>query len=468
MSERIRPTTSEPGGEPGLPKRLIAAVATGMPLTPLNSTMIAVAMVQIQSHFSISLATTSWILTSFYIAAAMGQPLMGGIVDLIGPRRVYCIGLALVTASGVLSPLSPNFPFLVGCRVLLAFGTAAAYPAGMAIYRRESRDGRPPVTALSVSSMAASMTAALGPVLGGFLVSQAGWEAIFLVNIPIALTATVFALRWIPPDRRSESGRPSGLHNLDIAGALCFAIAMTSTLGFLLTVTQRPLWYLLPIAVASWATLGWREMRARQPFIDVRLLRRHPQLVHVLAQFLGVNAVFYCLYYGLPMWMEASRGYTSDRAGLMMLPGALVGLVTTPLAAWLINRIGARRVVAIGMVLMVASSAQLWLLRDTSSVQLVLVTSLMYGLPNSFNNMGLQTLLYLAAPATHTGVAAGMYQSCRYLGAVVSSILIAVIAGTRLTTSGLHHVAVVMVGLAVVLVVASLLGGPASRTEAPR
>ena len=116
-------------------RRLISAVLAGTLLNPLNSSMIAVALILIQSNFRVSAATVSLLLSSFSLAAAIAQPLMGRFSDLFGPRRVFCAGLLLVGVTSALAPLAPAFGWLIVLRMLQALGTSAAYPAGLAIIR---------------------------------------------------------------------------------------------------------------------------------------------------------------------------------------------------------------------------------------------------------------------------------------------------------------------------------------------
>src|SRR5215471_9321630 len=128
--------------QPG--RRLIGAVLAGTLLNPLNSSMIAVALVLIQSDFRVSVATASWLLSGFALAAAVAQPVMGRFADLFGPRRIFCTGLLLVGMASGLAPLAPAFGWLIACRMLQAFGTSAAYPAGLAIIRTSILKARRP------------------------------------------------------------------------------------------------------------------------------------------------------------------------------------------------------------------------------------------------------------------------------------------------------------------------------------
>src|SRR4051794_40578112 len=151
-----------------VPRSLVGTILLGTLLNPLNSSMIAVALVRLRDDFAVTLATASWLVSAFYIAAAVGQPLMGRLADLLGPRRVSCAGWVLVGATGALAPLVPSFGWLVAVRVVQALGTSAAFPAGLALIRRSTPDpsAPPPAAALGALVIGGSVSAALGPVLG--------------------------------------------------------------------------------------------------------------------------------------------------------------------------------------------------------------------------------------------------------------------------------------------------------------
>ncbi|WPD18406.1 MFS transporter [Thermaerobacter composti] len=183
------------GGSPGL---LLAAVAFGALLNPLNSSMIAVALPAIARDFQVPIGRLTWVIAAFYLASAVGQPVMGKVADLVGRRRVFFAGLALVALASALAPLAPTLGALVAARVLQALGSSTLYPAGMAAVRDAftGRTGQ----ALGILAVFASTSAALGPSLGGFLVQAGGWQALFSVNfVPVALSAGL-ALRAFPVD----------------------------------------------------------------------------------------------------------------------------------------------------------------------------------------------------------------------------------------------------------------------------
>ncbi|MBO0686307.1 MAG: MFS transporter, partial [Candidatus Dormibacteraeota bacterium] len=289
----------------GLSRRQLAALVLGTPLNPLNSSMIAVALVRLHTDFSVSLGVASWLVSGFYLAAAASQPLEGRLADRFGPRRVYCAGLVLVVLTGAAAPFVPGFGWLVLIRVLQALGSSTAYPSAMALIRRSSRDpqDRPPATTLAVIAVANTLSSALGPVVGGLLVTLAGWQAIFLVNVPLGAVGLLLALLWLPPDL-NPAGRERSWREvvglIDPPGVLLFAITVTSLLGFLLSLGGTPVWPLLAVPPTAGALLVWRERRAATPFLDVRMLAANRPLLLVLGQFVLVNMAFYTFFFGLP------------------------------------------------------------------------------------------------------------------------------------------------------------------------
>src|SRR5690606_33454763 len=126
--------------------------------------------------------------------------------------------------------------------------------------------------------------------------------------------------------------------------------------------------------------------------------------------------------------------------GLLLLPVTAVSAVVTPLSARLIGRRGPRLALVIGASVLAGSSLLLQLMDDTTPIALVAVFALLLGVPNGFNNLGLQTSLYQTAPASQTGTASGLFQTFRYLGAILSTTVLGLTFESDLTSRGLHHV----------------------------
>lgn len=452
------PTTAAP-----LSWRVVGAVMAGTLLNPLNSSMIAVALLRLSGDFQVDIATATWLISGFALGAAIGMPLMGRLADYFGPRRIFSLGLLLVGLASVLAPLVPSFGWLLGIRTVQAFGSAAAFPAGLAIFRARDRRGQAPAGALGAVSVASSVSAALGPVLGGGLVALAGWPAIFLANIPVILVGLILAWRWLPPDpapRAAADGVArsgwAAVRALDLPGVALFSGLLACLLGFLLSLTGSPLWPLLPLAVLAALLLRRRELHVTTPFLDLRLLAANPPLVRVYAQFAAVNLVLYAIFFGLPLWLEEARGFAPGTTGLLLLPVAGVGVLATPLAARLIDRSGPRPALIVGSVLLLVGVLLLLLFDAATPLPVLLAVGAVLGVPNGFNNLGLQATLYEAAPAQQMGVAGGLFQACRYTGAILSMAIIGLVFGASATSGSLHTLAVILAAVSALLVIASI------------
>jgi len=447
--------------DPNVPPRMLATIALATLLNPLNSSMIAVALVPIQAAFHAGIADATWLISGFYLAGAVGQPLMGRLADQFGPRRVFTTGLALAAVTGALAPMAPSIGWLAGLRVLQAVGTSAAFPSGMAMFRARAGGGpaRPPAGALAAVSIAANVSAAVGPTLGGALVEVAGWPAIFLINFPAAGVGMLLALRWLPPDRGRP--RPESLRSIaglvDLPGVALFSIAIGGLLAFLLSVSSAPRWALLPVAPVAAAALVWRERGTAAPFFDVRMLASNRALTGVYAQFTAVNLVFYSVFFGLPLWLEKARGLGPGQTGLIVMPFAGLGVLATLIAARLIRRRGPRLPLALGAAVLCLGVLLLLLLRQATPLAGVVAIMAVLGLPNGMLNLGLQALLFRAAAGHEMGAASGLFQTCRYVGSVLSTSLLGVVFARGATSSALRSLGVVLAVISLLLLVASLL-----------
>jgi len=439
-----------------VPRRLVFAIVLGTLLNPLNSSMIAVALVTLHREFRVELGTSTWLISGFYLAGAVGQPLMGRLADILGARRVFLTGLSVAGVVAVLAPLSPSFGWLVAARVVQAFATSTAYPSGLGMIRAAAGGKGIPAQALAMVSVAASVSAALGPTIGGLILSVASWQGIFLVNVPITALGIVLGLRWLPDTPPSEV-TGAGLAGLDVPGVLLFAATLTSLLAGLLSVGSSEAWILLAGVPLLALLLIVRELRTATPFFDVRLLVANPVLISVFLQFAAVTFVFYSFFFGLPIWLEEVRGFDPRAAGLLILPVTGLGVIATPIAAALISRRGTRSSSVIGSVVLFAGSALLLTFGPGTPVLGLVAVGLVLGVPNGFNNMGLQAALYEAAPPARTSWAAGQFQTFRYVGAILSSTLLGAVFRQRATTEGLHSMALLLVVVSFALVISSLM-----------
>lgn len=445
--------------------RLILPIVLGTTLNPLNSSMVAVALVTFHRDFAVDLGTSTWLVSAFYLAGAVGQPLMGRLADLLGARRVFLVGLALAGAVSVLAPLAPSFGWLILARVVQALGTSTAFPAGLGLIRAASGRRQVPAGALAMLAIAGSVSAALGPTIGGLLLAAWGWQGIFLVNLPMTVAGIALGL-WLLPAPPPSDASGHGLAGLDIPGVLLFAATLTPLLAALLEHGSALSWALLAVVPVAAALLAVRELRCQSPFFDLRLLARHPAMVGVFVQFAAVTFVFYSFFFGLPVWLEQARGFDARTAGLVVLPLTGLGVLMAPVAARIVERWSPRPAIIAGSAFMLAGTLLLLTLGSETPVLQLLAVSFVLGVPNGFNNMGLQAALYETTPPERISWAGGQFQTFRYVGATMASAVLGTVFKQQATTPGLHGIGLMLAAVSAGLVVASL--ATRRRRPAPR
>jgi MFS family permease len=389
------------------------------------------------------------------LASAIAQPTMGRLADLFGARRIYLISLFLVAAAGLLGRIAPSLSSLVVVRVLLGIGTSGAYPSAMRIFRvRADHLGcEPPRAAMGFLSLAALSTAAIGPLLGGVLTGAFGWHSIFLVNVPLALITALLVLLWTPKDQARRAGFGRVLRELDLGGIGLFAAFLLCLMIFLINL-GRPIWVAGLGATAFGAALGVHSLRTKQPFIDVRMLASNGPLTLTYLRTGVLLMIVYCINYGFAQWLESAAGFTSSKAGLMMLPVSVVGALSS-LAGARTNGIRAPILVSIGSSLL--GCACLLFVDHATPAWIIAVVVTLFGIPQGLFSTATQAAIYIQAPADAIGTAAGFQRTAGYIGAIAATSLLALMYGQRATDHGFHSLAVVLGVLSASLLVVTIV-----------
>ncbi|MFD3309328.1 MFS transporter [Streptomyces sp. NPDC058694] len=427
----------------------------GSALNPINSSIIATAMVPLAADLNVSVGSTAVLVSSLYLASAVAQPTAGKLAEVLGPRRIFLSGIVLVLLGGLVGGLGQNLATLTVARVLIGVGTSAAFPCAMVMIRRRAQDAgltAPPGSVLGGLAIAGMATAAVGPPIGGLIVGAAGWRWAFLVNIPVTAIALVMAVRWLPKDPpldRADSGLRKVAERIDLPGILGFATFMTALVVFLMGLPNLEWIALAVFVVAAAPTVVW-ELRTNAPFFDFRGLAANGALARTyLRQALTLLGV-YSVMYGMTQWMETAHGFSTVQAGLLLLPmGAVSALLSSPLA----RRNLVRGPLVVAALSMLAGSAGIMLLTSTSPAIVIVLVSLVFGVVSATTTVGNQTALYLSAPADRIGTASGLFRTFGYLGTITSSVIGGIAFRDGPTDQGLHSLGLVLVvaGVAVLL-----------------
>lgn len=453
----------------GFDRRLLPPMMLGSVLNPVNSTIIAVTLIPIGNALGAPPSQTAWLVSALYLATALGQPVVGRLIDIFGPRRLFLVSTSLVGVAGVVGTLAPDMGVLIASRVLLGFGTCAGYPAAMALVRSEAeRTGQDsPGGVLTALAVANQTIAVIGPLLGGLLIGLGGWRATFALNVPLALVAVGLGLLRLPKQAGTGESPQRGrlAAQLDLPGMALFAAMLISLLLFLMNLHLRD-WYLLALAAAASAAFAVRELRASTPFINLRVLGGNTPLLATYGRALVAYVVAYSFLYGFTQWTEEGFGLSPFHAGLVQIPMFLVAIGVSILTG---RRKGVRGKLLVGGLGQVVACVVMLMLSGDSPVWMLVLVALIFGVPQGLNSLALQNSVYFQADPERTASSAGLLRTFAYVGSMVASSTAAASFGQRADTGGMHHLAWIMLGAGVLYLLLTVFDRTLGRAtdEAP-
>ncbi len=337
------------------PNQVLAIVCVGIVLANLDLFIVNVALPDIARDFTgAGLADLSWILNGYAIAYAALLVFFGRLAERYRRDASFLLGVALFTLASAACAAAANVTMLVAFRVVQAAGAALMTPTSLGLLLAAfptDRRGHAVRTWTAIGGFAA----ALGPVVGGFLVAWS-WRWIFLVNVPIGVLALVVGMRHLPPVPGHAARRPDARGALLVTigvGVLTYGIMKTAEWGW----ASWPTALTLGVALLLLALFVADCLRAENPFIDPALLRIRPftGAALILAPY---SVAFGAMLLSIALWLQDGWGWSGLKAGLAIAPGPfLVPVTSLLLAGRLIARIGPAAVVALGIVLFAAGMA---------------------------------------------------------------------------------------------------------------
>lgn len=427
-------------------KLIILAVALGVILNPLNTTMITVALPAIQNDFELSATNISWLIASYFIISAIFTPLIGKLSDIYGRKLIFLIGLGLVVVSSILAPLSPNLPMLLAMRGIQAIGTSALFPAGVGIIRNTIQNNQNRV--IGTLAVFATTSAAFGPTIGGVLVQFGGWPVIFYVNLPILAIGIVLTLMFIPKDEKNKATS----YKLDVIGILLFSLFITSWMIFLLGLENSVQIGTLVLAIGITIVFYMYEKRREEPFIDVNFFRKNLNITVIYGQYILSTVIFFAVLLSFPTFIQIVLGESSQMAGIVMLSLSIFAMIMTPIATRWMERAGFRIPLLASVLVGLVGVVLLFTVKDDSLLIWVGVVLAVTGISNGIQNIGLQNLLYTYIAPEESGIASGLLMTSRFIGNILASSIYGVAFATGMSVANMSTMAIALLVVAVVLV----------------
>ncbi len=339
----------------GLQYKWIVAMVTiiGVFMAILDSTIVNIAIPRLQTVFGADLHSVQWVLTGYILAQGVATPLVAFFTDRFGIKRFYIISLVLFTVGSALCGLSWNLPLLILFRVLQGAGGAALFPLSLTLLFREfppeERGG-----ALGLFGVPALLAPALGPTLGGYIVTYADWRAIFYINVPIGIVAVIASsllLREYRDEQRTSFDVVGFIFSTIGLASLLYALSEASTAGWgsttVLGYMIGGIVALIIFVVVELVILN----RGGQPLMDLSIFKNAGFTTSTIANLFVIFALYGGLFL-LPIYLQSLRGQSAFQAGVLLLPQALASMVSVIIGGRLVDRFGVRIVVIPGLVLL--------------------------------------------------------------------------------------------------------------------
>lgn len=337
--------------------RALASLALSMLLASLATSTASVALPTLALAFGAPFQQVQWVVLAYLLAVTTLIVGAGRLGDLTGRRRLLLAGLALFTAASILGGLAPELRVLVAARAAQGLGAATMMGLAMALVGEavpKERTG----SAMGLLGALSAVGTSLGPSLGGLLIAELGWRAVFLVNAPLGVATLLLARRHLPLDRRDVRADPPPF---DVAGALLLALTLAAY-ALAMTVGGGR-WgprhgTLLSAAAVGLGLFALVEARAPSPLLPLSTLRPPARWGGLATSALVSTVMMTTLVVG-PFHLSRALGLDAARVGLVLSAGPLVAALTGVPAGRLVDRLGARRMSLAGLVVLGAGTLAL-------------------------------------------------------------------------------------------------------------
>src|ERR1700678_2691726 len=410
---------------------ILATCCISLFVVGIDVTIVNIALPSIQRSFHASVGGLQWTIDSYTLVLASLLMLSGSTADRLGRRRVFQTGLALFTLGSLLCSLAPGLGALIAFRMLQAVGGSMLNPVALSIIANTFTEPAKRARAVGVWASVVGISFAVGPVLGGVLVSTVGWRAIFWVNVPIGLAAIWLTQRFVP---ESRAPRPRRLD--PVAQILIIVLLAGVTAG---TIEGPQQGWTSPLIVGCYAAAAIAavavtmvERRRREPLIDPRFFASAPFSGAALIAVAAFGALAGFLFLNT-LYRQTVRGSSATEAGLLILPMAAAIGVTARLSGRLVGAGKARWSLLIAGVAITAAAAVLVTVSATAPIAEIVAVYIVFGIGFGFVNPPISNTAVSGMPPAQSGVAASIASTCRQVGATLGVAVIgSLIAGRSL------------------------------------
>lgn len=404
----------------------LSLLIVGLDITALN-----VALPVIGNQLDAGISGLQWTVDAYMVVMASLLMFAGSMGDRLGRRRVFVTGLVLFSAASVLCAVAPTVELLIAARALQGVGASMLNPVAMSIIANTFTDPRERAQAVGVWGAVFGISMALGPIVGGALVAAAGWEAIFLLNLPIGLAAIALTLRFIP-----ESSAPLARRFDPVGQVLVFVLLSALTFSIIEGPARgwaSPLVVVtLSAAAGALAGLLIYEPRREEPLIDLRFFRSAPFSASIAIS-IAAFAAFGGFLFLNTLYLQQVRGLTPVQAGLAVLPMALMTIVMSPISGRIVGRRGPRTPLVVSGAATLLGCAMLTGISPVTPFAQLIAAYAVFGFGFGLVNAPITNAAVSGMPRAQAGVAAAIATTSRQVGQALGVAIVGAIATAHAT-----------------------------------
>ncbi|MCO7175784.1 MDR family MFS transporter [Sporolactobacillus kofuensis] len=372
----------------------LLAIIVGMFMVILDGTAMNVALPGLVKDFNSKISVVQWAVTGYALAQAAVIPLAGWLSDRFGAKRVFLFSVIMFTIGSGLCALSSGVEQLIVFRVLQGLGGGMVAPIAMAfVYRLSPRNKVGAV--MGMIGIPMLLAPALGPVLSGWLIDNASWHWIFLINLPVGALAVLAGVRTMPNLERQS------VPALDTLGMFLAPIAFASIAygvsegGTSWTSTKTITGLIVGgIALILFVRV---ELRRKQPLLELRVFRSADFTRGIIVQWITQIALFGTMFL-IPLFLQEGKGFSAFESGMSVLPQAIAAGIFMPIGGRLFDRLGARPVVITGLVFVTSATYLLSGISAEDGSRALILPLALLGAGMGLSMMPLNTHIIQSAP----------------------------------------------------------------------
>ena len=395
---------------------IAVTAAMGALLEIVDTSIVNVALTDMQATLGATLTEIGWVVTGYAIANVIIIPLSSWLGDYFGKKRYFVFSLIGFVLTSLLCGMSTSLPMLIVARVLQGLtGGGLLAKAQTILFENFPKEEQG--TAQAIFGMGVIIGPALGPVLGGFITDSIGWRWILFINLPLGILAIIAAMIFLPKDKPN----PDMDRRVDWLGIFFLTLGL-GALQTMLEEGHQEDWFAsgFIVATAACCVIGltlfiWQEMTVENPAVNLRVLR-HRSLVagSILSMMLGMG--LYGALFAIPVFAQSILQFTATKTGLLLLPGALASGAMMILVGRLASKYDPRIFLGMGYLLMAINMFDLSHINPTTTAESLFWPLLLRGIATVMMFLPLSLATFAPIPRQDISAASGFYNLTRQIG----------------------------------------------------